>query len=489
MINFSWRRMCLSASNERMNGGNRVRMSAPIQFHQSLRPRYSSGFDRTRKSLRILFIHADASEVERCLQELSALNLKITSEVVRTPLQFSERLRSQRYDLIVAEHPSCHWARAGQLELTSGSGQRIPLIFIGNALGGQTVAEFITKGAFDCIEMAHIGHLPVAVCRAIDEKRLREERDHAEKMLRHSEAKYSALIGNLTYGLFRCDEQGKFLDANQALISMLGYDTRQELLCANLASDIISNPATRAHLLRHSTQEDRNDPFEIDWKRKDGTTLKVRLSGRAISSNEGETGGYEIVAEDVTKQRKLEDDLRHQATRDPLTGLANYRQLVDTLDSEIKRTTRTRRGFALLLIDLDGLKQINDRHGHVIGNLALRRLAGVLCLCSRSVDTASRFGGDEFALVLPETTGPEADLVARRISGSLANDRTEPVLSVSIGMATYPKDAESLETLLSVADGAMYAMKRQLKSALRLEYSKSFFSRVKAGCSSRNPGA
>ena len=146
--------------------------------------------------------------------------------------------------------------------------------------------------------------------------------------------------------------------------------------------------------------------------------------------NEDKIGSYEIIVEDVTQQRKLEDHLRQQAAKDSLTGLANYRHLVDTVDSEIKRSERTAREFALLFLDLDGLKQINDRFGHLVGSQALCRLADVLCISSRTMDTPARFGGDEFALVLPETGQRSANLVARRICDGLANDGREPKLSV-----------------------------------------------------------
>ena len=204
-------------------------------------------------------------------------------------------------------------------------------------------------------------------------------------------------------------------------------------------------------------------PLEIEWKRKNGTTLRVRLSGREVA-DEGEADSYEIIVEDVTQQRKLEDHLRHEAATDPLTGLANYRHLVETVDLEINRTERTGREFALLFLDLDGLKKINDRLGHLVGSQALCRLADVLCVCSRKIDTAARFGGDEFALVLPETAQVQANLVARRICHSLANDGREPKLSVSVGVAIYPKDGEKVDSLLGAADAALYAMKARKRS-------------------------
>jgi diguanylate cyclase (GGDEF)-like protein len=198
----------------------------------------------------------------------------------------------------------------------------------------------------------------------------------------------------------------------------------------------------------------------MEWKRKDHTAVRVRLSGQEEVSGHGEPCAYEVIAEDVTKQRQLEDHLRQQAASDSLTGLANYRRLVEVLDMEINRSERTGREFALLLFDLDGLKLINDHHGHMTGSQALCRVADVLFYC-RDIDTAARYGGDEFALVLPETGAEAANLVARRIRESIANDGKGPRLSVSVGIALYPRDGERIDTLLRAADAAMYSMKRQ----------------------------
>jgi diguanylate cyclase (GGDEF)-like protein/PAS domain S-box-containing protein len=283
--------------------------------------------------------------------------------------------------------------------------------------------------------------------------------------LRHSKAHYRALVENSAYGICRCSKDGSFLDVNQVLVTMLGYKSREDLQSANLASDILQDPVKRAQLLERSLRTGRVDPVETDWKRKDGTTLRVRLSGRKVRGEKGALDGYGIIVEDVTRQRALEDQLRKQAASDGLTGLANYRQLVDVLGSEIARTKRTGREFTLLFLDLDGLKQINDRYGHPAGSRALCRLANVLRLCCRTIDTAARYGGDEFALILPETGAGAATLVARRICELFANDGEEPKLTVSVGVASYPDDADSIGTLLYAADGALYLMKKQRAEA------------------------
>jgi diguanylate cyclase (GGDEF)-like protein/PAS domain S-box-containing protein len=415
--------------------------------------------------VQILFVHRSVADVERCLFELKRVRFTVSSDVVVTPEQFAGRLRSQLFDLIVAEYPSTNWQETQVLDLLGQMKKDIPLIFLVHGLKRETAAEFILKGAADCIEMESIGHLPVAVHRALAEKALRDQRDRAEKELRHSQARYRALAGNLSYGICRCSVDGRFLEVNEAMIRMLGYESREELLALDLARDIIQDPGKRAQLLGQSGTDGLVDPIEIEWKRKDHATVKVLLSGREALSEQGELEAYEIIAEDVTRQRELEDHLRRQAASDSLTGLANYRRLVDVLDSEIRRSKRTNREFAILFFDLDGLKRINDRYGHMIGSRALCRLADVLCSCCRDIDTPARFGGDEFAVVLPETNAEAASLVARRICEGVANDGSGPKLSVSFGVAVYPQNGDSIESLLCQADSALYSMKRQRSTA------------------------
>jgi diguanylate cyclase (GGDEF)-like protein/PAS domain S-box-containing protein len=434
--------------------------SEPI-LEQAARASSLDILGRRQNLVRILFIHRSVADVERCLHELKRVRFTVSSDVVLTPEQFAGRLHSRLFDLVVAEYPSPNWQNAQVLDLLGRMKKDIPLIFLVDGLKRETAAEFILKGAADCIEMDSIGHLPVAVHRALNEKVLRAQRDRAEKDLRRSEARYRALAGNLSYGICRCGLDGGFLEVNEAMMRMLGFGSSAELSALDFLRDIIQDPDSRAQLLGQTGVGASVDPIEIEWKRKDHSTVKVRLSGREVLSEQGELESYEVIAEDVTRQRELEDHLRRQAASDSLTGLANYRRLVDVLDSEIRRSKRTNREFAMLFFDLDGLKRINDRHGHMTGSQALCRLADVLCSCCRDIDTPARFGGDEFAVVLPETDTAAAGLVARRICESVADDGKGPKLSVSVGIAVYPQDGDTIERLLSRADAALYSMKRQ----------------------------
>jgi diguanylate cyclase (GGDEF)-like protein len=166
------------------------------------------------------------------------------------------------------------------------------------------------------------------------------------------------------------------------------------------------------------------------------------------------------LAADVSERKRADERVQQLVATDPLTGLANYRRLIDAIELEIKRYGRSGRSFAILLLDLDGLKKINDTHGHIVGSRALCRLADVLRAHCRQVDTPARFGGDEFAVVLPETTSAQAQQIATRIRERIASDGESPSISAAVGSAVFPDDGESIEKLLSAADRALYGMKR-----------------------------
>ncbi len=443
----------------------------PLQSRNAQIKEDSSGshlLAATSPVVRVLMLHSRIAYVERCLREFA--DLQIDADVVLTSEQCFERLKSRYYDIVLAEYPIPEWQRTLMGDLLRRNGRNIPVIFVAHKMEPGATADLIAKGAADCVDMDNLGQLPVAIRRAFTESTLRAERNRIEKKLQRSEAHYGALMGNAAFGICRCGMEGQFMDVNWALVTMLGYESKEELLGSKLAAEILYDPSKRSQLLTEPGENARVDPLETAWSRKDGTYLTVRLSGREINTGEGKRDGYGIIVEDVTKQRELEDQLRQQAARDPLTGLANYRHLLGVLDSEINRFKRTGREFALLFLDLDRLKQINDRYGHLTGSEALCRLAAVLAANCRNIDTAARFGGDEFAVVLPETGVESAKSVAKRLCDDLANDDEEPALTVSAGIAICPSDGETVETLLLAADKALYEKKSRVRDGSRVTY-------------------
>jgi diguanylate cyclase (GGDEF)-like protein len=164
--------------------------------------------------------------------------------------------------------------------------------------------------------------------------------------------------------------------------------------------------------------------------------------------------------------RECEVELLQMPEIDELTGLANYQGLSETVESEIKRSKRSGRDFAVLVFDMNGMKQINGRHGHLAGDRALCRLAHIFRFSCRLIDTAARYGDDKFAVILPESGADAAETVERRICERLSVDLEAPLISVSVGIAVYPEDGKTLDTLFEAAIRATDRKKERAEDAV-----------------------
>jgi diguanylate cyclase (GGDEF)-like protein/PAS domain S-box-containing protein len=205
----------------------------------------------------------------------------------------------------------------------------------------------------------------------------------------------------------------------------------------------------------------RGTSSHFEYKREN-RVLEIHLE--PLRSASKEIIGCIAVAQDITDRKKSEEQIRYQVTHDALTGLANYREFMDTLEREVHRAERSHHSFTILLLDMDDLKKINDRLGHLAGNRALKRLAETMNEQCRSTDLAARYGGDEFAVVLIDSDQGMAEQVARRIENSLRKDKEAPTLSVSIGFGVYPDDGRTAHELLEAADQRLYQRKRASRS-------------------------
>jgi diguanylate cyclase (GGDEF)-like protein/PAS domain S-box-containing protein len=288
-----------------------------------------------------------------------------------------------------------------------------------------------------------------------------------DQALGASEANFRTLAETIASGIFV--SQGKRLHyVNHAAEVITGY-TRDELLTMNFR-DLV-HPDTRVPIMNRSRVDEEEIGLtprcEVRILTKTHEERWLEISAAAIDFDGVPAKLFSTF--DLTERKRGEERAQLLALTDPLTGLGNYRRLLDVLDAEIERSGRTGRPFAVLLLDLDGLKKINDGYGHLAGSSALCRLGDVLRFYCRAIDTAARYGGDEFAVVLPETTARAAGFVAARIRKRLAKDTQQPPLSATIGVAGYPQDGETIEALLRTADRDLYRMKNRGGKTVRTE--------------------
>lgn len=228
---------------------------------------------------------------------------------------------------------------------------------------------------------------------------------------------------------------------------LVGRTVSEYLKCVD------SNPT----LKRHHHAALRGESLRFEYKRQD-RVLEIQLAPLRASS--GEIIGCIGVGLDITKRKRTEEQIRYQATHDALTGLANYREFMDMLERELRRAERSHHSFTVLLLDLDDLKRVNDRQGHLVGNKALKRLAEVMKEQCRMTDQAARYGGDEFALLLVDSDEQMAEHVAQRIEACVREDGENPSISVSIGIAAYPANGQTAQELLEAADRQLYGRKK-----------------------------
>ncbi|QXH87663.1 sensor domain-containing diguanylate cyclase [Pseudomonas shahriarae] len=283
------------------------------------------------------------------------------------------------------------------------------------------------------------------------------------------QALYPKLIHLMLDTVFVVDRDNQIAFVSDACETLLGY--RADELTGNLITDYMHPEdlaATRASIIRVMNGQPHVD-FRNRYLRKDGSVVHI-LWAAFWSEDVGARIG---VARDITALTQAEEELRFLAHHDPLTALTNRSLFNDRLDSALRNARRQNSTLALLFLDINDFKGINDVHGHAAGDRVLCAIARRLEGCVRDTDTVARMGGDEFTVLLTDLHSEEA--VAEKVQQILAiiaeplGPEFGPVTmpSCSIGVARYPADGDNADTLLSHADGDMYRLKKLHRAAAK----------------------
>jgi diguanylate cyclase (GGDEF)-like protein/PAS domain S-box-containing protein len=310
-----------------------------------------------------------------------------------------------------------------------------------------------------------------------------------ERQLQQASALASAIIHSAPFSIIATDQTGTIIAMSPAAEKMLGYGRRE--LVGKSTPELLHDTGevvSRAAELSQELDETITPGFEVfvakarrgmteerEWtyRHKDGTLFPVSLTVTALRDQHNYIIGFLGIAYDISERVRSEKYMRHLAHHDGLTGLPNRLLLNDRIDREINSARRSGKNFALLMIDLDHFKHINDSLGHHIGDLLLIEVARRLCSCVRNTDTVARLGGDEFVVLLTDmferniAAAVSAKIVAE-VSEQFQLEDQVLVISPSIGIAFYPHDGRDAETLLHNADVAMYSAKHEGRATARM---------------------
>jgi diguanylate cyclase (GGDEF)-like protein/PAS domain S-box-containing protein len=290
-------------------------------------------------------------------------------------------------------------------------------------------------------------------------------RKHAEEARRHAQERFELVFEQAPIGMALLTTEGRWVRVNQALLAITGY-TSEELLSKTVEQ--VTHPDDLSADLEHVRQllagEIRDYQMEKRYFHARGHVISTMLSVSLVRDRQGRPLHFIAQIQDITERKLTEERLRHLAEHDPLTGLHNRRLLERQLAMQVARCRRYGEQAALLVLDLDDFKQINDTCGHKAGDELLVAVAAELQHRLRGTDMVARLGGDEFAVLLPGTDAAAARKVAVNLEEAVAGCRVQAedrqvAVSVSIGVAGIDRESTSGETALLEADRAMYAAK------------------------------
>ncbi len=294
------------------------------------------------------------------------------------------------------------------------------------------------------------------------------EQRQMEASLAAAQHNYQAIFENALEGIFQTTAEGRFLAVNPALAALYGYDFPEDLKehLTDVRHQLYANPRDRERFAEAMHSDGTVSGFEVEVMRKDGSLIWIAERARTVCDPQGTLLYYEGTVQDITARKRLEAERENlleeavaRAERDPLTGLLNHRTFHKQLGEEADRAQRTGQPLTIAVMDLDNFKFFNDAYGHASGDDVLRQVSEALAGACRSYDTLARFGGDEFAILMPNTPPSLGADLARRLRERVAGigycppgyDTTIP-LGLSVGVATLPEDAPTRLEALNLAD-------------------------------------
>ena len=302
---------------------------------------------------------------------------------------------------------------------------------------------------------------------------LMQERMHAEALQMESDKRFRTVFESTALPMLRSSVTGELIEVNDAWCVMFDYSPN-EVSSRRLTWQQITHPddleSGTSQVKRTLAGEIENFKFEKRYLHKNGKVLWGSVQVKLVRDENGEPDYFIVAIQDITERKQAEKIINFMAYHDKLTGLPNRALLFDRLSQNMSQAKRDNKYLALLFVDLDGFKAINDAYGHEAGDAVLKMAAQRFLACVRAVDTVARFGGDEFAIILGNLEDPQqAQGVAEKIVQAFAHnlilsEGNECNVGASVGISVYPENGSAMDSLMTAADQAMYESKRRGKN-------------------------
>lgn len=411
------------------------------------------------KPVHILLLEDSPDDAQLVSLNLEQQGVQADCSRVETEAAFITVL-NQQPDLIIADYSLPQFDGLHALRIVRERQLDIPFIFISGTFGERVVAGALDLGANDFLMKDRLARLGASVRHVLEQKRLRDEKRHSDAALVESERRLRSMMENMYLIAVMLDVNGNVAFCNDFLLKITGWE-RDEILGRNWFDIFIPKDSVDVKQIFQNAMQHGTLPIhhENPILTKSGETRLINWNNSILKDVDGIIIGTASIGEDITERKRVEEALRRMSTHDALTGLYNRGFFVE----EMERLERGRKfPVSIVMADVDYLKETNDQHGHAAGDALIKRVAHVLTVAFRAEDVVARVGGDEFAILLPNTDAAAADIALQRVQrvineDNVANSGT-PV-QLSLGVSTAIKTVP-LMNVLKEADANLYLVKR-----------------------------
>ena len=425
-------------------------------------------------ALRALIVEDNPVDLCVLLVRLRAGGYDVTSACVETPAGLRDALVRGGWDIVISDYLMPTFNGLDALNIVKRFDPDLPLIIVSGGIGEDIAVEAMRAGAQDYLLKKNLQRLPAVVDRELKKSAARREQLAATAVLRESELRLQSILATLEDIIWSIElRTQRLVYLNPAAVNIYGVPA-EAFLDGRIDWLDMVHPDDRERM-RHSLKEvSKVGSLASEYRivRPDGEVRWIHDRARVVCNESGTRVRVDGIARDVTEHKFSEAKLYQAANFDALTGLPNRAMLSDRLNRALARQADGKTILAVLFVDIDRFKVINDSMGHDAGDELLRQITERLSLALRASDTLARLGGDEFVIVLPDLhRAADAETVCRNVMRAI-----EPPVELlghpiyctaSMGVALFPTDGEDAGTLLKPADLAMYRAKKEGRNTLR----------------------